>query len=520
VRRGEALLFLAAVLLAGLAGGLYLRPPFDDEIHTLLAIEELGVWRIIVTGFDGGDIHPPLSTALFAAMSAFGLGPPALRVVAMLFSALAFLAVLDVVLRNTQDADSNLMLRRPRSGRLEAWATGTEGAAHPSRRARWVLLRVRSEPFETALRNGRLATIVLFAACPLLFGVGDSLRWYPLFALLTALFLRRVLLDGGPSVGAGVLLGLAGMTSFLAVVPAAAFGLHRYVLNRRFAVREDGAFLVIVAVMAVPSAWALLRVSEAIPGLRDAGPVGSLLSLGYGFFAGGRLGPSWVAAVAPYGVVMAGAIWLIARRWRQAPDLAIVALLMAALAAIALLAIGNSQPRSLLFVAPWLCALLALAPAALGRLEPVGRWLVLMAAVVPTLFVLLTLRGTEHPFKRNLVIPYDAAIDWTLERVPAGAVVYVSEPVLEYTLRERGLCVIGRTRVDKGCEPAGRPVVVVRDQTFGRIDYLVEGAARATAGRTSIAAQTFGIDRDAGLKNRLTGANLTHWIVRIEVWRH
>ena len=470
MRRGEALLFLAAVLLAGLAGGLYLRPPFDDEIHTLLAIEELGVWRVIVTGFDGGDIHPPLSTALFAALQALGLGPPVLRVVAMLFSALAFLAVLDVVLRQ--------------------------------------------------VKARRWAVIALFAACPLLFGVGDSLRWYPLFALLTALFLRRVLLDGRASVGAGVLLGLAGMTSFLAVVPAAAFGLHRYVLNRRFALRDDGAFLAIVAVMAMPSAWALLRVSESIPGLRDAGPVGSLLSLGYGFFAGGRLGPSWLAAVAPYGLVTAGAIWLILRRWRQAPDVAIVALMMAALAAIALLVIGNSQPRSLLFVAPWLCALLALAPAALGRLEPVGRWLLLLATVVPTLFVLLTLRGTEHPFKRNLAIPHDAAIDWTLAQIPAGAVVYASEPVLEYTLRQRGLCVIGRTRLDKDCDPAGRPVVVVRDQSFGRIDYLVEGAARATAGRTALVAQTFGVDRDAGLKNRLTGSSLTYWIVRIEVWRH
>jgi hypothetical protein len=470
VRRSEALLFLAAVLLAGLAGGLYFRPPFDDEIHTLLAIEELGVWRIIVTGFDGGDIHPPLSTALLAALSVLGLPPPALRVVAMLLSALAFLAVLDVVLRQVQTR-------------------------------RW-------------------AVIALFAACPLLFGVGDSLRWYPLFALLTALFLRRMLLDGRPSIVSALLLGLAGMTSFLVVVPAAAFGLHRYILRRRFDRRADGGFLVVVAFMALPSAWALLRVSESIPGLRDAGPVGAALSLGYGFFAGGRLGPSWVAAVAPYGVVMACAIWLILRRWRQAPDLAIVALLMAALAAIALLAIGNSQPRSLLFVAPWLCALLSLAPAALGRLEPVGRWLALMAAVVPTLFVLLTLRGTEHPFKRNLVIPYDAAIDWTLAQVPAGAVAYVSEPVLEYTLRQRGLCVIGRTRLDKDCEPAGRPVVVVRDQTFGRIDYLVEGATRATAGRTAIAAQTFGVDRDAGLKNRLTGAKLTTWIVRIEVWRH
>jgi hypothetical protein len=470
VRRGEAIGFLAAVLLAGLAGGLYFRQAFDDEIHTLLAIEELGPWRILVTGFDGGDIHPPLATALFAALSAAGLEPWALRIVALLLSALAFLAALDVTLR--------VVLAR-----------------------RWV-------------------AIALFAACPLLFGVGDSLRWYPLFTLLTALFLRRVLLDGRPSVGAGILLGLAGMTSFLAAVPAAAFGLHRYVIHRRFDWREDGPFLAVVGVMALPSAWALWRVAGAIPDLRDAGPAGALMTLGYGFFAGGRLGLSWVAAVAPYGLVAAGAAWLVARRWRQAPDFAVLALLMAVLAAIVLPAIGNAQPRSLLFLAPWLCALLALAPAALGRLEPVGRWLLVLATVAPTLCVLGTLRGTEHPFKRNHAIPVREVVEWTLAQVPTGAMAYVSEPVIEYELRKRGLCVVGRTRITEGCELTGRPVVIVRDQTFARIDYLVAGAARSTAGRPLRAAQTFGVDRDAGLKNRLTGSALSVWIVRIEIWRH
>ena len=97
---------------------------------------------------------------------------------------------------------------------------------------------------------------------------------------------------------------------------------------------------------------------------------------------------------------------------------------------------------------------------------------------------------------------------------------YVSEPVIEYGLRKRGVCVIGRIRVDEGCELTGRPVVVVRDQTFGRIDYLVEGAARSTSGRPLAAVRTFGVDRDAGLKNRLTGSALTPWIVRVEIWRH
>ena len=60
----------------------------------------------------------------------------------------------------------------------------------------------------------------------------------------------------------------------------------------------------------------------------------------------------------------------------------------------------------------------------------------------------------------------------------------------------------------------------MRDQSFGRIDYLIEGAARSTSGRPLAAARTFGVDRDAGLKNRLTGSALTDWIVRIEIWRH
>ena len=470
MRRGEALAFLAAVLLAGLAGGLYLRPPFDDEIHTLLAIDELGVWRTIVTGFDGGDIHPPLSTALFAALSSLGLGPALLRVVAMLFSALAFLAALDVVLRHVQQR-------------------------------RWLV-------------------IALFAACPLLFGVGDSLRWYPLFALLTALFLRRVLLDGRPSIGAGILLGLAGMTSFLAVVPALAYGLHRYGWQRRFDGRQDAPFLATVVVLALPSLWALLRVADSIGAVRDAGPIPAALSLAYGYFAGGRLGPSFVAAVAPLAVAASVAVFVMIRGWRTASPTEQVAVLLIGLAAVILPLIGNAQPRSLLFVAPWVCAVLVLSTDRFGRFAPIIRAFLLLAASVPTVLVLVTLRGTEHPFKRNLAIPYEAAIEWTLAQVPTGAMAYVSEPVIEYGLRKRGVCVIGRSRVDEGCELTGRPVVIVRDQTFGRIEYLVEGAARSTSGRPLAAQRTFGVDRDAGLKNRLTGSALTDWIVRIEIWRH
>ena len=469
MRLSEALVFLAAVLLAGLAGGLYVRSPFDDEIHTLLAIEELGVWQVIVTGFDGGDIHPPLSTALFAALSAMGFGPPVLRVVAMLLSALAFLAALDVVLRQ--------------------------------------------------VGSRRWAVIALFAACPLLYGVGDSLRWYPLFALLTALFLRRVLVDGRPSAVAAMLLGLAGMASFLAVVPALAYGLHRYGWQRRFEPRQDGAFLAILAILALPSAWALLRVLDSAGAVRDAGPVAASLSLTYGYFAGGRLGPSFAAAVAPLALVALVAAWLTVRSWRTASALEQIALPLIGLAAIVLAVIGNAQPRSLLFVAPWVSAILMLAVGRIGRFAPVALMFVLLAASVPTILVLVTLRGTAHPFKRNLVIPYEEAIDWTLAQAPTGAMAFASEPVIEYGLRKRGLCVVGRARVDEGCELTGRPVVIVHDQTFGRVPYLLEGAARSTAGRTLLAAQTFGVDRDAGLKNRLTGANLTGWIVRIEVWR-
>ena len=470
MRRGEALAFLTAVLLAGLAGGLCFRAPFDDEIHTLLAIDELGVWQVIVTGFYGGDIHPPLSTALFAVLSSLGLGPALLRVVALLFSALAFLAVLDVVLRQVQQR-------------------------------RWVV-------------------IALFAACPLLFGVGDSLRWYPLFTLLTALFLRRVLLEDQPSIGAAVLLGLTGMTSFLAVVPAMAYALHRYGWQRRFEARRDVPFLAIVTVLALPSLWALLRLIDSVGAVRDGGPVTAALTLAYGYFAGGRLGPAFVAAVAPLAVVALIAAILTVRFWRTASPLERVAVLLIGLAAVVLPLIGNAQPRSLLFVAPWVCAVLVLSMDRFGRLAPIARVFALLAAAVPTLLVLVTLRGTEHPFKRNLAIPYDEAIDWTLAQVPSGAMAYVSEPVIEYGLRKRGVCVVGRIRVDEGCELTGRPVVVVRDQTFGRIDYLVEGAARSTAGRKLAAQLTFGVDRDAGLKNRLTGSALTDWIVRIEIWRH
>ena len=62
-------------------------------------------------------------------------------------------------------------------------------------------------------------------------------------------------------------------------------------------------------------------------------------------------------------------------------------------------------------------------------------------------------------------------------------------------------------------------VLLVRDHVFDDDPALGDAAARATGGRERGDVATFGNDRDAALKSRLTGVDLPAWIIRVEVWR-
>ena len=472
--------FLVLTVAVGWAAGLFSRLPFDDEIHTQRALESGSFVDIALAGLTGGDIHPPLSMLLFKALSGLGLSPPALRVVSFVLAALAFVAILDLVC--------------------------------------WCL--------DGADRARRLIAFALFAGCPLLFGAGDSLRWYPLFAVLVAGFVRTVFVGGHASPMAGLLLGLAALTNYIAVVPALAYLAYRMAWRLRWRWRSDGWFL---AALALPGGFAVFgfaAVARAGGAMADAGPLGALAGTALGYLGGGRLGLSLLPVALPAALLTGLALLAVVRRrvWRDVGDgagaLAVATLAMVVASAAIVAATGMAKPRTFLFLAPFLCALTVLyGPLTSPRWRSVGTLL----AVAPTLLLLTQLRATEWPFKRNHAVPFDKVVEWIAPNAPPGSMVYASEPVLVWLLEKKGLCVADRYQPEPFCARSMRrrpaTVLLVRDHVFDADPALGDVAARAIVGRSRADAATFGTDRDAAWKRKLTSVDLPDWIVRVEVWR-
>ncbi|MBL8673498.1 MAG: hypothetical protein JNL07_01315, partial [Rhodospirillales bacterium] len=384
----------------------------------------------------------------------------------------------------------------------------------------------RLDPGDRAVRR---AAIAAFVACPLLYGAGDSLRWYPVFAALAAVFVAVWSRAGRPTILAGALLGLAASTSFLAVVPGVVMMMRRYAFQRRFERARDVPFIVATLMCASPGLITFWNAATKAGEVRDGSALVAPLTLALGFFGGGRLGLSPAPAMLPYMAVATLAIAALALRWLRADrdhaatarsgELARAAVSFVALSAIVMAALGLSQPRALLFVAPFVCAAIVLA---LPR-APSLRVVVVAALALPTTLVVATTLPTTYPFKRNLAIPMTEVMAWIDAEAPADAAFVTSEPVVEYLLDRRGRCVVGRMGAARACGAArlaaAGAVVVLRDHTFEDVPQLRDAADRAARERRPVLTATFGLDRDAALKSRLTGVALTPWILRAELWR-
>src|SRR6202023_2429078 len=96
----------------------------------------------------------------------------------------------------------------------------------------------------TARPATRLLAVLLFGLSPLAIGVGDAIRWYPLFTLLFSLFFILYLMAGNAAarLGSAVALGLAASTNFLAAIVIAPLLLYRYALQRQFRPRFEIAY--------------------------------------------------------------------------------------------------------------------------------------------------------------------------------------------------------------------------------------------------------------------------------------
>jgi len=264
-------LFVAMLVVTGRV----VRAPFDDEIYTL---DIIGSGRsfseILFLFLNGIDVHPPLSYLFFLVLQDLGLDAGAMRGVAAATTALALVAIHGLT--------------------LHVLAGRRDGAIPPAT---------------------RLTTILIFGLSAMAVSQGDALRWYPLFALLVALFLLLYLTAerSGQALVSAIPLGLAASTDLLAALVVLPFAAYRYGLECRFRLGFEVRFWSLFTPCALPGL--ITAASLAGTGFHTitrnrfpSGTVSALLNDLLGFFGGHALGVSQGWVVVPLGLIFMTAL--------------------------------------------------------------------------------------------------------------------------------------------------------------------------------------------------------------------
>jgi hypothetical protein len=394
------------LLCASIIAGRVWRFPFDDEIYQLNLVEHWSLRDLLKFSINGGDIHPPIPHIVFHMLHELGLGPAGMRLCSLAMTALS-LVLLQLL---------TMMLIRGRTGAFARPAT-------------------------------RVAAVLLFGLSPLAVGQGDALRWYPLFALLVALFLVMYLVPVSKSlrIASAVPLGLAASTNFLAAIVLAPFLVYRYLLERTFSRKFDAAYWMIVLLCAAPGlasfyALATRKLGHAASTELEHNIIRSTATLVIGFFGGGIVGVGQAWVLVPIALIACVAVWTEIDRNRPTNP---THLLLLTLAAATLMAIpGLDRGRAFLYLAPVLAAILTLY---LDRRSAGSIVLLLVPVLLPAIAVVANADHGTRPFKRNAVIPYEHILDFIEGNAQGETLVMSSDPTVVWAMNLQGerphLCV-------------------------------------------------------------------------------
>jgi len=365
---------------------------------------------------------------------------------------------------------------------------------------------------------------------PLAVSQGDALRWYPVFAVLIALFVVLYLVPHNEwqRLWSAAALGLAASTDFSAALIVPPFLFYRHVLQRRFRLPFDLAYWLIVAAGAsigfFYAYWIFAYRIKAVRGEFSTVIVRSVLTNLLGFFGGDALGIGQAWVVAP--VIIVFVLAAAAALDRQKPGNP-VHLLLLMLSAPALMALGGfTTPRSFLYLTPVAAALIAMLFDRELRQGHVRRAIAVVAITLATsVSAIANLSSGIHPFKRNSAVPYRAIFDFIDHN--GSALVISTEPVAPWVLRsaenrcagyflEAGRCVGSGRHYDSIFVISGHHDRSANKELTGQFNAFV---ADVTAGRRKLASVPIGRDEDAALKSRLTGVPLDANILTVDYYR-
>ena len=481
------LLFFAAALMTGRVW----RFPFDDEIYTLATIADYSAFKLAFAYPGSADVHPPLSYLLFKGLHQLGMSEAGMRLVSL--SMTAFALVLFQLLALGMIAQRN-------------------GVAPAT----------------------RLVNVLLFGLCALALSQGDALRWYPLFALMIALFVTLYFAGGNDAarLWSGAALGVAGSTNVLAGTVAVAFAIYRYGLARRWRTAFDLPFWGIAALFGSLGIYTVASLLLARPGeigtqLGDS-ILRSALTDGLGFFGGAVLGVGQAWIVIPAAAI-AGMALLAAIDRERPDDPAHLLLLMLSMAALTILP-GFDKPRSFLYLAPAVALLLALFIDEQLREGRLARALLSAALLLAAdVAAIANIEHNARPFKRAAVIPYRSILDFIGANRSGRVLVLSTDPVVPWVLSRRhdgtlctgeflhaGVCLEAGQHYDSIFIIYGHSDKSTNAVLMGRFSTLV---GEATAGRRKVATLFAGRDDDAPLKSRLTGVALDKTLLTVDLYR-
>jgi len=483
-------LFLFVV--ASVSAGRVWRFPFDDEIYTLSLIQRYSALTLLTVFPKQTEVTPPLPYLLFYGLHQLGLSEGGMRLCSLAMTALAL--VLLQLLALTLIADRNRAAGAPAT---------------------------------------RLIAVIGFALTPLAISQGDALRWYPLFALLIALFLTLYLVprDGAARLCSGAVLGLAGSTSLLAALVALALMAYRYGLERRFRWSFDVSYWLLAAAgagLGVYSAvWTFATRLAVVHTEFEPNILRSVLTDALGFFGGDALGVSQAWIVAPAIVVFAIAAFSQIDRKHPGNPVHLLLLMLGSAAVMAL--VGFSKPRSFLFLAPVVAALLTLFFDGQLQQGRAGRVLVQVGLVLAAaVAAIANIDFGTHPFKRNSVIPYQNVLDFIHSNEKGGVLIVSTDPVVPWELQkahdngcigyffEVERCLNSVQRYDSVFVITGHSDLSANAAVMQKFHELL---ASITAGRRKVATIPVGLDEDAALKSRLTGVPLDRYILTVDLYR-
>jgi hypothetical protein len=389
-----AFLFVSASIMAGRVW----RFPFDDEVATLSKIEPDAIRELIATFPATDDIHPPFSYLVFYGLRLLGLSDPQMRLCSVMMTCVALVLCQILAL--------NWLSWRDDAGKIAA----------PT----------------------RIAAVLIFGSMPLTVSQGDALRWYPVFAVLIAIFIVLYLVPRNEwqRLWSAVALGLAASTDFSAALIVPPFLLYRHVLQRRFRWSFDLCYWLIVAAGAAAgfcSAYFIFL--YRMPAVRAG--VRAVLTDVLGFFGGDALGISQAWMVVPIVVIIGLAVACEIDRQKPAKPIHLPLLMLSAPTLMALA--GFATPRSFFYLTPVIAGLITMY---FDRQLRQGHVRSAIAVAVFTVAVsvsaIANLISTTHPFKRNSVIPYQAIFDFIDHNANGRALVLSTDPVVPWVLRRAG----------------------------------------------------------------------------------